>query len=224
VPRVSLSSAIREVAARDPILAGLIAQVGPIRYLQLFPDGPFGMLVRSIISQQISAAAAKAIMARAAAAVGGSFTPEGFVATSDEALRTAGFSRNKIASVRDLSAKVLDGTVDVNPASHLSDEEIIDRLVTVRGIGRWSAEMYLMHCLRRLDVWPVGDLDVRAGYALIWEIMPRPTARELEPLGDRFRPYRSVVARYCQEAVFLRQNEKQGERRAQKVERVVTGK
>jgi len=205
VPRVSLTSAIHEVAARDPVLAALVAQVGPIRYLPLFPDGPFGMLVRSIISQQISAAAAKAIMARTAAAIGGSFTPEGFLAASDDVLRAAGLSRNKVASVRDLSAKVLDGTVDVNPSTRLSDEEVVRRLTTVRGIGRWSAEMYLMHCLRRLDVWPVGDLDVRAGYALIWQIVPRPTAKELEPLGDRFRPYRSVVARYCQEAVFLNQ-------------------
>jgi DNA-3-methyladenine glycosylase II len=215
-----LASAIDEVAARDQAFADLVAKVGPIRYLPRFPDGPFGMLVRSIISQQISAAAAQAIIARTAATVGGLFTAEGFAAATDEDLLTAGLSHNKVASLRDLSAKVLDGTVDVNPSTRLSDEEVVSRLTQVRGIGRWSAEMYLMHCLRRLDVWPVGDLDVRAGYAMIWGITPRPTARELEPLGDRFRPYRSVVARYCQEAVFL----KQGERQAQKVERVVTGK
>jgi 3-methyladenine DNA glycosylase/8-oxoguanine DNA glycosylase len=203
VPRISLATAIREVSSRDPALAELVAKVGPIRYLALFPDGPFGMLVRSIISQQISTVAAKAIMSRTAAVTGGSFTPEGFTGAPDEVLRTAGLSRNKIASLRDLSAKVLDGTVDVSSATHLSDQEVVDRLTTVRGIGRWSAEMYLMHCLRRLDVWPVGDLDVREGYALTWRIVPRPTAKELEPLGDRFRPYRSVVARYCQEAVFL---------------------
>ena len=152
--------------------------------------------------------------------MGGLFTPEGFVATSDEALREAGLSRNKVLSVRDLSAKVLDGTVDVSPSTRLSDQEVVDRLTKVRGIGRWSAEMYLMHCLRRLDVWPVGDLDVRAGYAIIWQISPRPTAKELEPLGDRFRPYRSVVARYCQEAVFLNQAPS---RRPMLAERVVTG-
>jgi 3-methyladenine DNA glycosylase/8-oxoguanine DNA glycosylase len=222
VPRTSLAGAIREVTARDPALADLVARVGPIRYLALFPDGPFGMLVRSIISQQISAAAAQAIMARARAAVGGSFTPEALAAASEETLRAAGFSRNKVASVKDLSAKVLDGTVDVNPSTRLTDEEVVERLTTVRGVGRWSAEMYLMHCLRRLDVWPSGDLDVRAGYAEIWQI-PRPTAKELEPLGDRFRPYRSVVARYCQEAVFLRQGQR-GVRPPLVAERVVTGK
>jgi DNA-3-methyladenine glycosylase II len=203
VPRISLASATREAAARDPVLAGLVAKVGPIRYLPPFPDGPFGLLVRSIISQQISLAAAKAIAGRTAAAMGGSFTPEGFAAASDEALRAAGLSRNKILSLRDLSAKVLDGTVDVSPSTRLTDDEVVSRLTTVRGIGRWSAEMYLMHCLRRLDVWPVDDVDVREGYGLTWHIVPRPTAKELQPLGDRFRPYRSVVARYCQEAVFL---------------------
>ncbi|WP_203701132.1 DNA-3-methyladenine glycosylase family protein [Asanoa iriomotensis] len=201
--RISLDNATSAVAARDRALATLVAKVGPIRYLPRFPDGPFGMLIRSIISQQISAAAARAIIGRTAAAMGGLFTPDGFVATSDDALRAAGLSRNKVLSVRDLSAKVLDGTVDVNPSTRLSDAEVVERLTKVRGIGRWSAEMYLMHCLRRLDVWPVGDLDVREGYALTWEVEPMPTASELEPLGEPFRPYRSVVARYCQEAVFL---------------------
>jgi DNA-3-methyladenine glycosylase II len=203
VARISLADAIDEVAARDRAFADLVAKVGPIRYLPRFPDGPFGMLVRSIISQQISAAAAQAIIARTAATIGGSFTPEGIAAASDDELRTAGLSRNKVASLRDLSAKVLDGTVDVSPSTRLSDAEVVHRLTQVRGIGRWSAEMYLMHCLRRLDVWPVGDLDVREGYALAWEVDPAPTARELDPLGEPFRPYRSVVARYCQEAVFL---------------------
>jgi 3-methyladenine DNA glycosylase/8-oxoguanine DNA glycosylase len=115
----------------------------------------------------------------------------------------AGLSRNKIASLRDLSAKVLDGTVDLHMSTRRTDEDIIARLSTVRGIGRWSAEMYLMHCLRRLDVWPVADLDVREGFGLAWQIDPTPTAKQLKPLGDPFRPYRSVVARYCQEAVFL---------------------
>ena len=83
------------------------------------------------------------------------------------------------------------------------DDEIIERLVSVRGIGRWTAEMYLMFELRRLDVWPVDDLGVRQGYGAAWGIDPAPTPKELALLGDRFRPYRSVVARYCWEAVAL---------------------
>ncbi|SNT54456.1 DNA-3-methyladenine glycosylase II [Asanoa hainanensis] len=203
MPRIALAAAIEEVAARDRTFARLVATVGPIRFLPRTPDGPFGMLVRAICSQQISAASAQAIIGRLAAAMGGLFTPEALAEASDEVMREAGLSRNKMVSLRDLSAKVLDGTVDVSPSTRQTDEEIIERLTTVRGIGRWSAEMYLMHCLRRLDVWPAGDLDVREGYARTWQVDPRPTERELLPLGDPFRPYRSVVARYCQEAVFL---------------------
>ena len=201
--RNALTAAINEVAVRDPVLARLVGTVGPIRYLPRVPDGAFGFVVRAIVSQEISGAAAQAIIGRVATALGGSFSPEGFEAVSDETLRTAGLSRNKIASLRDLSAKVLDGGVDLNTSTPSSDEEIIARLSTVRGIGRWSAEMYLMHCLRRLDVWPVADLDVREGFGLAWRIDPAPTAKQLKPLGDPFRPYRSIVARYCQEAVFL---------------------
>jgi DNA-3-methyladenine glycosylase II len=106
-------------------------------------------------------------------------------------------SANKLAALPDLSANVLDGTVVLTQTSRRSDEELIAGLVTVRGIGRWTAEMYLVFQLRRLDVWPVDDLGVRQGYALAWQLDPPPTPKELEPLGDRFRPYRSIVARYC---------------------------
>ena len=112
-------------------------------------------------------------------------------------------SGNKLASLRDLSTKIIDGSVDLKRASRLSDDELIAALVTVRGIGRWTAEMYLMFQLRRLDVWPVDDLGVRQGYGLAWKLDPPPSAKELAPLGERFRPYRSIVARYCWAAVPL---------------------
>jgi 3-methyladenine DNA glycosylase/8-oxoguanine DNA glycosylase len=122
---------------------------------------------------------------------------------SDEALRAAGLSANKLASLRDLSTKVRDGTVDLASSSTSTDDEVIERLITVRGIGRWTAEMYLLFELRRLDVWPVDDLGVRQGYASAWRLDQAPQPRELGPLGERFRPYRSVVARYCWEALAL---------------------
>ena len=100
-------------------------------------------------------------------------------------------------------AKAIDGMVALTPPSRRSNEEVIAGLITVRGIGRWTAEMYLMFQLRRLDVWPVDDLGVRQGYGLAWKLDPPPTAKQLEPLGDRFRPYRSIVARYCWAAVPL---------------------
>ena len=201
--RISLDAAIQEAAGRDPVLANLVTLVGPITYRPGDPDGHFGALVRSIVFQQLAGRAAQAIYGRVRATVGEAMTPEALNAVSDETLRAAGLSGNKLASLRDLSAKVLDGTVVLSRTSRRSDEELIERLTTVRGIGRWTAEMYLMFQLRRLDVWPVDDLGVRQGYALAWNIDPPPTPKQLEPLGDRFHPYRSIVARYCWAAVPL---------------------
>jgi DNA-3-methyladenine glycosylase II len=201
--RISLAVAVDEVAARDPVLANLVALAGPIKHPPRDPDGPFGALVRAIVYQQLAGRAAQAIHKRVRAAVGDALTPETLNAVPDAALRGAGLSGNKLASLRDLSTKILDGTVELKRASRLSDDELIAGLVTVRGIGRWTAEMYLMFELRRLDVWPVDDLGVRQGYASAWRLDPPPTAKELAPLGERFRPYRSIVARYCWAAVAL---------------------
>jgi DNA-3-methyladenine glycosylase II len=201
--RTSLQAAIDEVSSRDPVLAGLVAQVGPIRHRPRDPDGPFAALARSIVFQQLAGPAARAIYGRVRATVGDNVTPEALNAASDADLRAAGLSANKLASLRDLSAKVLDGTVILTRTSRRGDEELIERLTEVRGIGRWTAEMYLMFQLRRPDVWPIDDLGVRQGYGFIWKLDPPPTPKQLEPLGERFRPYRSVVARYCWVAVPL---------------------
>jgi 3-methyladenine DNA glycosylase/8-oxoguanine DNA glycosylase len=200
--RPSLAAAIQEAAGRDPVLAHLVRLVGPISYRPGDPDGHFGALVRSIVFQQLAGSAARAIHARVRATVAGDLTPAALRAVPDEALRAAGLSANKLLALRDLSAKVIDGTVDLAKSAR-PDDEIIANLATVRGIGRWTAEMYLMFELRRLDVWPVDDLGVRQGYGLAWQVDPPPSAKELAPLGDRFRPYRSIVARYCWEAVAL---------------------
>ena len=203
MPRTTLRAAIDEVASRDPVLAELVARIGPITHRPRDPDGPFGALVRAIVFQQLAGRAAQAIYGRLQATVGDTLTPETLTAASDAALRAAGLSANKLASLRDLSTKVLDGTLALTRTSRRSDDELIAALVTVRGIGRWTAEMYLMFQLRRLDVWPVDDLGVRQGYGLAWKLEPTPSAKQLEPLGDRFKPYRSIVARYCWAAVPL---------------------
>jgi 3-methyladenine DNA glycosylase/8-oxoguanine DNA glycosylase len=203
VSRAPLRAAIDEVASRDRVLAGLVDRIGYVKHRPRDPDGPFAALVRAIVFQQLAGRAAQAIYGRVRAVVGETLSPEGMNAVSDEALRAAGLSGNKLASLRDLSAKVLDGTVALTRTSRRSDEELIERLTAVRGIGRWTAEMYLMFQLRRLDIWPVDDLGVRQGYALAWGLDPPPTPKQLEPLGDRFRPYRSIVARYCWAAVPL---------------------
>lgn len=201
--RTSLAAAISEVANRDPVVANLVTLVGPITHRPRNEDGHFGALVRAIVFQQLAGAAARAIHQRVRATVDGELTPAALAGVSDEALRAAGLSAAKLASLRDLSAKVLDGTVVLNRPSNIDDDEIVAGLTTVRGIGQWTAEMYLMFELRRLDVWPVDDLGVRQGYGLAWALDAPPTAKELVPLGERFRPYRSIVARYCWEAVAL---------------------
>ena len=201
--RPSLTSAIAGVAAADPAMDALVRRVGPIAHRPPNPDGHFGALARAIVYQQLGGAAASAIHGRVRALVDGPLDAEALGRVPDADLRAAGLSANKLASLRDLSAKVLDGTVILDDVRGLDDEEIIARLVSVRGIGRWTAEMYLMFELRRLDVWPVDDLGVRQGYGLIFGVDPAPPARRLGPLGDRFRPYRSVAARYCWEAVHL---------------------
>jgi DNA-3-methyladenine glycosylase II len=195
--RVSHAEAARILAARDPVIARLVGDAGPPR-LRRPQAAPFAALVRAIVYQQLAGVAASAIHGRLVAALEDDVRPEALMALSDASLRAVGLSANKAASLRDLAAKVLDGTVTLSARrlSRVSDEEIIARLSAVRGIGRWTAEMFLLFQLRRLDVWPTGDLGVRRGYGLAWEV-PMPTARELQPLGDPYRPYRSVVAWYC---------------------------
>jgi DNA-3-methyladenine glycosylase II len=185
------------LADRDPVVAALVEAFGLPR-LRKPGDTHFAALVQSIVFQQLAGAAASTIHRRLVAALGGDVVPEAVLALAPEELRAAGLSGNKAASVSDLAAKVLDGTVVLDPRGLAgeSDEELIERLSSVRGIGRWTAEMFLMFQLRRLDVWPSGDLGVRRGYGVAWGI-PMPSARELEPLGEVFRPYRSAVAWYC---------------------------
>jgi DNA-3-methyladenine glycosylase II len=184
-------------------MARLVAAAGPPR-LPPAQESNFAALVRSIVYQQLAGAAAATIHGRLVAALGGAVDPKSVLSLPVESLRGAGLSGNKAASVCDLATKVVDGALVLDPrrVARESDEALIARLSAVRGIGRWTAEMFLIFQLRRLDVWPTGDLGVRRGYGLAWQV-PMPTARALEPLGDVFRPYRSVVAWYCWRAVEL---------------------
>lgn len=204
MPRASLAAAIATVAERDQALARLIELAGPISYPPRSADGPFAALARTIVFQQLAGKAAQTILGRVVVAAGGALTPASLAALPDDQLRAAGLSRNKLLALRDLSEKALAGEVNFNPSARDSDEDVIASLSGVRGIGRWSAQMFMMFELRRLDVWPVEDLGVRQGAGVIWGIDPAPTAKELTPLGEPFHPYRAVVARYCWEAVALK--------------------
>jgi len=201
--RVGIRKAAQILAGRDPVLARLVGEVG-LPSLPRPTESHFATLVRSIVYQQLAGAAARAIHGRLILALDGDVTPERMLTLTPETLRSAGLSARKAVSLRDLSAKVLDGTVMLNPRglARESNEEIVARLTTVQGIGKWSAEIFLIFQLRRLDVWPTGDLAVRRGYALAWGI-PTPTPKQLDLLGEPYRPYRTVLAWYSWRAAQL---------------------
>ena len=195
--KVGVREATRILAERDPVIARFVGDFGWPAFPA--PTGShFAALVRSITYQQLAGAAASAIHGRLIAFLGGEATPEGILAATTEQLRAVGLSGNKTLSLQDLSAKVLDGTVVLDPRrlARLGDEEIVARLSAVRGIGKWSAEVFLIFQLRRLDIWPTGDLGVRRGYAAAWHV-PEPTPKVLDALGEPYHPYRSIVAWYC---------------------------
>lgn len=156
----------------------------------------FEFLARSVCFQQLAGAAARTIWGRVREEVGTPFNQPAVLTTPPRRLRGAGLSRAKLASILDLAEKTTDGTVKLRGLSRRADEEVIERLTVVRGIGRWTAEMFLIFYLLRLDVWPTGDLGVRNGYARAFGLADAPTAKELDPLGDAFAPYRSVAAWY----------------------------
>jgi DNA-3-methyladenine glycosylase II len=186
------------LAAADPALAAVIAAHGPCALARrTTAGGSFGALARSICYQQLAGRAAAAIHGRFVALYEGRPTPEAVAATPDEVLRAAGLSANKTASIKDLAAKALDGTVRLDGWSRQSDEEIVERLTKVRGIGPWTAHMFLIFQLNRPDVWPTGDFGVRAGYSRMHGLAELPSPAELALLGDVYRPYRTVAAWYC---------------------------
>ena len=202
--RVSLKRAVAEVASRDPVMADLIERGGPMRLRPPRDPDHFTDLAETIVYQQLAGAAAAKIWSRVAALFPDGITPDAVMAISDESFRGAGLSGNKTASIRDLASKVLDSTVPLDGIDRLRDDDIVDRLSAVRGIGRWTAEMFLIFQLRRLDVWPVDDYGVRKGWSVAYGLPDPPKPRELMVQGDRFRPYRTVVAWYCWRAVDLK--------------------
>jgi DNA-3-methyladenine glycosylase II len=200
MPRISFSAAADEVARRDKVMAGLMRRIGPFRLPKPTTDH-FAALAESILYQQLAGAAAAAIHRRFVALFDGDLSPKAVLALRPKKLRAVGLSGNKAASIRDLAAKVADGTVPLKQIGRFSDEEIITRLSVVRGIGRWTAEMFLIFQLRRLDVWPVNDYGVRKGYSLAYGLRDLLTPKKLQVKGERFRPYRTVAAWYCWQAV-----------------------
>jgi DNA-3-methyladenine glycosylase II len=181
-------------------MAKLIKRAGPMELREPSPDS-FAALVRSIMYQQLAGAAATAILGRFLKLFESGLSPAAVLALAPGSMRSAGVSGPKEAAISDLARKVVDGTVPLEDVDSLSDDELKARLVQVRGIGPWTAEMFLMFQLRRLDIWPVDDYGVRKGWTLAHRKREMITPRALEAEGEKFRPYRSVAAWYCWRAV-----------------------
>jgi len=185
------------LSKRCPVMRRLIRAHGPCA---LVPEGrrsPFESLVSAVAHQQLNGTAAETILGRFRALFPGKrFPSPGQIGTvSDEALRGAGFSRAKIAAIRDIAAKTLDGTVPTSRAIvKMPDAEIIERLVTVRGVGRWTVEMLLIFKLGRPDVLPADDFGVRSGFRIAFGLDEMPTPKELLAHGERWRPHGTTAA------------------------------
>lgn len=189
----------QHLAATDPRFAALIARVRPYDVAAQPLVRPFHSLAESIAYQQLSGKAAATIFGRVRALYPGRkwLDPKLVLATSDEKLRGCGLSGSKTAALKDLAAKALDGTVPSGRMlARMKDEEIIERLTTVRGIGRWTVEMLLIFELGRLDVWPVADYGVQKGFAKTFGRKKLPTTKQFARIGEKWRPYRSVAAWY----------------------------
>lgn len=191
-------TAVDHLRSRDKKLARLIDKVGPFEIRRRSSHTPFHALFSAIISQQLSGKAAHSIYQRTRALFPrGRITAPAVLATGADALRGAGLSRAKVAAVHDLAAKYADGALPTARRMRtLSDEEIIESLIQVRGVGRWTVEMLLIFNLGRPDVLPVGDLGVRKGFQLTYGRPELPTQDELMTHGRRWRPYRSVASWY----------------------------
>jgi len=188
-----LRKAQQHLSRRDAILKPLIRTVGPCT-LRASADH-FGTLVRSIISQQISTKAALAIGNRVLASVG-RFQPKRILAASETDLRAAGLSKGKYLALRDLAAKCSDGTVPLKKLADLADADVVESLIQVRGIGPWTAEMFLIFSLGRLDVLPVGDYGLRAGVQKHYALAELPKKDTLHALTESWKPYRSIGTWY----------------------------
>ena len=187
-------------------MARLIAAAGPFRLEPRTERGPFHALASAIAHQQLHGVAARRILERFVALFTGvDFpAPHQVLAVSDAQLRAVGFSFAKVAALKDLAAKTIAAVVPAaEELDELSDAELIERISSVRGIGRWSVEMLLIFYLRRPDVLPVDDLGVRTGFRLAYGLKALPTPRALAQFGERWKPYRSMAAWYLWRAVEL---------------------
>lgn len=191
--REVVAAAVRHLTVCDPVLGELIRRVGPFT-LKLERDR-YALLVRSILSQQISTKAARAIRLKLEAAAGG-LHPEAIAALSDAELRAVGLSGQKVTYLRDLTARVRAGRLHLHRLPRMSDEDVIAELVAVKGIGRWTAQMFLMFSLGRLDVFPHDDLGLRAALRELYKLPDLPDKQTSLRIAAPWRPYATIASWY----------------------------
>jgi len=188
----TLAQAAQDLAARDEILARILATHGvPPMWRRA---AGFTTLVHIILEQQVSLKSAKSMLLRLQSAID-PFTPERFVALGETHLRSLGVTRQKSAYVLHLSESILNGELSFNKLSRMPDDEARLSLTRIKGIGLWSADVYLLMALRRADIWPAGDLALAVAAKELWGLEFKPTPDELERIAERWRPYRAVAAR-----------------------------
>ncbi len=189
-----MKEAICHLKLSDPVLAAIIDQVGEYRIE--FRDPDFETLVKSITFQQLSGRVASVIFGRLASAVGGKVTPENVLRLRPSRMRALGFSTQKTAYIRDLARHARSGAVSFGELLELSDEQVIERLTQVKGIGVWTVHMFLIFALRRPDVLPVGDLGIRAAIRKAYGLAELPKPTEIEQMAEKWRPYCTVASWY----------------------------
>ncbi len=210
-----MTDALRHLRRCDPVMAQLIRRAGPYAVKPERGVGAYEALVQAVAHQQLTGRAARTILGRFYALYGDDCCPEPakLVETPDEALRGCGFSRAKSASLKDIAAKTLDGTIPARRAlAHMKNESIIERLIEARGVGRWTVEMFLMFTLGRPDVLPVDDYGIRLGYKIAYGKRALPKAKALAKLGERWAPYRTTASWYLWRAVDLDREARQRSR------------
>lgn len=203
------AKARKHLAAADPTMGALVERVGKIdlstrlrRRKEERPADAYGALLRAIVGQQLSTKAARTIYLRVLDLFGGATpSPEQLLAAREQDLRAAGLSGRKTEYIRDLAAHVLGGELELDRLDQLSDEEVIEEIVAVRGLGRWTAEMFLLFHLERPDVLSGGDLGIRKAIQIEYDLAEMPTPTRVLEIGEPWRPYRSLASLYLWESL-----------------------